>query len=425
MQAKPTTFPMSKPELDVALLLYSPDEAHAQRFAMRMRALVELRWADSREKLANRALLEEQQARVLLLDFSKDCADHAADITRQLASVSPGIVLLGIGSASESRGAGVLAALRAGVTDFIDIDAADDELLALLRRALAQAKHAPAGDIPAASRGQLVVTCGVRPGVGSSTLVAHLGALAAATGKAQAESRDNRVLLLDLGHSRGDVALYLGVAGTFRFSDALRSAHRLDRTLVDTAVTRHASGASVLSHSRQVVDGAPDEGDVTALLERLLGMFDVVLCDLAVHALPHYARSLLPMADEIWLVSDLNVSSVVSLDACLVELERLRARDLRVSLVVNRHDDAYAVPAARLAERFRLPLLAALPERSRALGMSASRGALLHDISPRDRYIQALQPLLSRLRLKGRQMEASTGWKKLLNVIGGRPWKRR
>jgi hypothetical protein len=32
---------------------------------------------------------------------------------------------------------------------------------------------------------------------------------------------------------------------------------------------------------------------------------------------------------------------------------------------------------------------------------------------------------LSRLRLKGRQMEVSTGWKKLLNVIGGRPWKRR
>lgn len=425
MHAKPATFPMSKPELDVALLLYSPDEANAQRFATRMRPLVELRWADSRDGLASRALLEEQRSRVLLLDFSRECAEHSSDIARQLAAVSPGIALLGIGSASEGRGGGVLAALRAGVTDFVDIDAADAEILALLQRVLAQASGAATEGAATASRGQLVLACGVRAGAGGSTLVAHLGAMAAAAGKARPEDHGNRVLLLDLGHSRGDVALYLGTGGSFRFADALRSAHRIDATLVDTAIAQHASGAAVLGHTRQALDAPPDEGDVAALLERLLGMFDVVLCDLAADALPHYARSLLPLADEIWLVSDQSVSSVVSLDACLHELERLHARDLRVSLVANRNHDAYAMAPSWLAERFQLPLLATLPERSRALGMSASRGALLHELSPRDRYVQALAPLLARLRLKHRPAETPRGWKKLLNPIGGMPWKRR
>ena len=54
-----------------------------------------------------------------------------------------------------------------------------------------------------------------------------------------------------------------------------------------------------------------------------------------------------------------------------VLLERLHARDLRVSLVANRNHDAYAMAPSWLAERFQLPLLATLPERSRALGMSA------------------------------------------------------
>ena len=54
-----------------------------------------------------------------------------------------------------------------------------------------------------------------------------------------------------------------------------------------------------------------------------------------------------------------------------------------------------------------------------------ARGALLHELSPRDRYVQALAPLLARLRLKHRPAETPRGWKKLLNPIGGMPWKRR
>ena len=426
MQPNPTVVTLTKPALEQTLLLYSPDENNAQRFAARLRNLVTLSWCDSHQFSASRRILDEHQPRLVMLDFSKGHTDASTEIARQLMALDPGLVLLGMGAAASDRGAGVLCAMRAGLKDFIDIDAGDEEILDQLKTALEQLRTAAEGQ-PARSgrRGQLVLVCGVRPGLGSSTLAAHLGALAAAIKPSPGSAAHaNDVMLLDLGHSRGDLGLYLGTGGDFHFDDALRNAGRIDATLVRTAVPHHASGAAVLGQPRERnISLAGTE--VGPLTERLLGMFDVVLCDLDTRVLDDVAHSLLKMADEIWLVADQAIGSMVALDTCLRQLERAQARDLRVSLVVNRYDEACGVNGARLSERFGIPLLAALPERSRVLRASANRGSLLHETAPNDAYVRALSPLLARLRLRVKRDGNRGAWKTWLNRMGGTQWKRR
>nr|WP_199043411.1 fimbrial protein [Dyella sp. ASV24] len=426
MQANPTVVTLAKPTLEPTLLLYSPDENNAQRFSARLRNLVTLSWCDSNQFSASRRVLDQHQPRLVLLDFSKGYTDASAEIARQLMALDPGLTLLGIGSAASDRGAGVLGAMRAGLKEFIDIDAGDEEILDQLKTALEQLKTAASG-LPArvAKRGQLVLVCGVRPGLGSSTLAAHLGALAASA-KPQTDAPDsvNNVMLMDLGHSSGDVGLYLGTGGDFHLDDALRNANRIDATLVRTAVPRHASGTAVLGQPRErniSLAGA----EVAPLLERLLSMFDLVLCDLDSRVLDDVAHSLLKLADEIWLVTDQSIGSMVALDACLRQLERSQARDLRVSLVINRYDEACGITGARMSERFSLPLLATLPERSRPLRAAANRGSLLHETLPNDAYVRALSPLLSRFRLRVRREADKGALKALLNRLGGTLWKRR
>ncbi|WP_157956626.1 fimbrial protein [Dyella sp. C11] len=426
MQANPTVVTLTKPALDSTLLLYSPDENNAQRFSARLRSLVMLSWCDSNQFSASRRVLDAHQARLVLLDFSKGYTDASAEIARQLMALDPGLVLLGIGSAASDRGAGVLCAMRAGLRDFIDIDAGDDEILDQLKTALVQWRTAADGQpARAVKRGQLVLICGVRPGLGSSTLTAHLGALAASIKpSAVAPASANNVMLLDLGHSSGDVSLYLGTGGDFHFDDALRNANRIDATLVRTAVPRHVSGVAVLGQPRErniSLGGA----EVGPLLERLLTMFDLVLCDLDSRMLDDVAHTLLKMADEIWLVTDQSIGSMVALDACLRQLERAQARDLRVSLVVNRHDEACGISGARIAERFSVPLLATLPERSRPLRTTANRGSLLHETAPNDLYVRALAPLLDRFRLRTKRDAGRGGLRMLINRLGGNLWKRR
>lgn len=437
MNALAAILPISKLEPGVDVLFYSPDEKRAQRLTARLRDLAHVQWEDSRTFSPEHWESRRGTQHLILLDYSTDSAAASTALARQLTALAPGLPLFGVGSTASDQAAGVLAALRAGVLDFFDMDASDAEIRTLLEHAL----HLPATPaMPVApaphKRGQLVVLLGVRPGVGASTLAAHLGVLATpqppekelhkrATGK-QEPANDvptPRTLLLDLGQPAGDAELYLGIGSDFHYADALRSASRIDATLIRTALPHHASHLAVLSQGTEMPLPPPDAVETGVLVEHLLEHVDMLLCDLGGLPARLAPTALLRTADEIWLVADQGIASVVSLDACLRELERAGVRDHRLSLVINRHDDDCGIGAEQIAKRFNLPLLATLPDRSRALRASANQGFLLHQVAPRDPYVRALAPLLAKLRTSALQAAATSRWKKLFTRGGGPRWK--
>ncbi|GLQ99758.1 AAA family ATPase [Dyella mobilis] len=423
MQTAASIIPFGKQELGVKLLFYSPDEQRAQRLAARLRHLAVVHWEDSRRFSAEHWAALRCEHRMVLLDYACETADASTALARQLSMLSPGLPMLGVGSTAADRATGVLAALRAGVRDFIDVDAQDDEIRALLDHALEHAAQAQASPAPATrNNGQLVVLMGVRAGVGTSTLAAHLGVLSMPPVKAPAEAAAEAIahsLLLDLGQPAGDASLYLGTKGDFHFEDALRNATRIDPTLIRTAIPHHVSRLVVLAQAHENVGGF----DAAPLVDRLQSLFELMLCDaggLQPRELPH---ALLQSADEIWLVADQGIASMVSLDACMRQLAQLNARDKRVALVVNRYDEECGITARQMAERFELPLLATLPDRARALRSSANQGLLLHQVAPHDAYLRALAPLLAKLHIGVKDGADSSRWKRLFNLKGEHRWK--
>lgn len=444
MTSTASILPMSQLEPGVDVLFYSSDEKHAQRLAARLRDLARVHWEDSR--LFSPASWHSQyRGRYLvLLDYANDDAPASTEIAHQLLTMAPGLPLFGVGSTASEHAAGILAALRAGVLDFFDLDASDAELRVLLEHAakLPTDTHAATTSAPVPRRlGQLVLLLGVRPGVGCSTLAAHLGALAApappkpaagnapsgAEKPAAADAPAPQALLLDLGQPASDAELYLGVTGEFHYADALRNAGRIDATLLRSALSRHgASQLAVLSQDAQAPLYAPDAAEAGVLVERLREHVDLVLCDLGGLPVRQIPASLLHAATEIWLVVDQGIATMVSLDRCLRDLQQAGARDQRLGLVVNRHDDDCSLAPQQIAKRFELPLLATLPNRSHSLLISANQGKLLHQSAPRDPYIRALAPL--RARLHTANMPPSSAipwWKRLFPRAGGSPWKTR
>jgi len=437
MNALAAILPLSKLEPGVDVLFYSPDEKRAQRLAARLRDLAHVHWEDIRTFSPERWESRRGTQHLILLDYSTDSADASTALARQLTALAPGLPLFGVGSTASDQAAGVLAALRAGVLDFFDMDASDEEIRTLLEHAL----HLPAlPATPAApaprKRGQLVLLLGVRPGVGASTLAAHLGVLATpqpsekerprhATDKTESgsDTPTPRTLLLDLGQPAGDAELYLGIASDFHYADALRSASRIDATLIRTALPHHPGRLAVLTQGTEMPLPPPEAPEAAVLVEHLLDHVEMLLCDLGGLPTRLVPSALLHAADEIWLVADQGIASVVSLDACLHELERAGARDHRLSLVINRHDADCGIAAEQVAKRFNLPLLATLPDRSRTLRASANQGFLLHQVAPRDPYVRALAPLLARLRTSVPHPASTPRWKTLLTRGGGPRWK--
>lgn len=437
MNALAAILPISKLEPGVDVLFYSPDEKRAQRLTARLRDLAHVQWEDSRTFSPERWESRRGTQHLILLDYSTDSANASTALARQLTALAPGLPLFGVGSTASDQAAGVLAALRAGVLDFFDMDASDHEIRTLLEHALhlPVTPAAPAAPAPR-KRGQLVLLLGVRPGVGASTLAAHLGVLATPQPPEKSPRRLDsdkqgpatdtatpKTLLLDLGQPAGDAELYLGIGSDFHYADALRSASRIDATLIRTALPHHASHLAVLAQGSEMPLPPPDAPEAAILVERLLEHVEMLLCDLGGLPTRLVPAALLRAADEIWLVADQGIASVVSLDACLRELERIGVRDHRLSLVINRHDADCGIGAEQIAKRFNLPLLATLPDRSRALRASANQGLLLHQVTPRDPYVRALAPLLAKLRTGASHNVAAPRWKTLFTRGGGPRWK--
>ncbi|MCD9087414.1 fimbrial protein [Stenotrophomonas sp. SY1] len=377
------------------LVLYAPDNRHIARLGTMLSGHAEIRWVDSREISARQLLEGTPDDAVVLLDYCGGNAAYSTDIARQLSSQQPGTSLIGVGTTGPEQANHLLAAVRSGVRDFIDIDNTTTQMLEVFERVGSTPTPTRNMAMPAPETkpsGRLVLLLGVRPGVGTSTLATHLGAMLAEQDPPVPENGQlhSWLLLLDLGQPSADAALYLGMESHFNYEQALHSVERLDRTFAGTAFAHHASGLALLGNASGTLLKKHEPG---ALLDRLRSVFALTLCDaggLPIQLLPD---ALLRSATEIWLVADQAIGSLVSLDQTVRELDQRGQRDARLKLIVNHYDANGGLADTQIAQRFQLPLLATIPDRSRVLRSNAGLGRLLTEAAPRDPYLKALAPL--------------------------------
>lgn len=355
------------------------------------------------ERLAER--LERERPAVIVIDFQHVEADRATRLAQGASAASPGAVLAAMGRTSDPHAA--LSALRAGAREFLDVDSPPAEVGALL---LGLLRGSP-GAQPV--RSKVIALIGARAGVGTSTLGVHVG-----VSVQRALPANRHVALLDLGVPIGDSQIMLETRGSYSFAEAVRNQHRLDLTLVQTALPRHASGLALLalpssvSELRELTHAA-----AVAVIQRLRSLFDVQVIDLGGFASAEFVAQVAAASDECLLVCDQAAPSVVS---GLEVARSLRARNLRPQLVVNKADDRVAPLPAQIADRLELPLLATLPRRHVALLQAINTGRLLSDTAPNDPYSVALHGLIARLlpdAAPTAAAPAAPGWRRLLRQL--------
>ncbi len=300
-------------------------------------------------------------------------------------------------------------ALRAGVSDCLDLSDEPDARKTLNRLMDAPMVRAPGGPV----RSRSVLLLGARQGMGVTTLATHLAELCQAhLVKAQADPRRGSVqaplrasparaasvCLLDLGLPTRDGLLYFGVPEGFHFLDAVNNLHRLDDTLLDSALPHGAQGLGILSFP-QDLDAMRDvtHKDGLALFDRLHDFFRYLVVDAGgLDNLP-FIVSLCGAADEIWMVTDQSLGGMLSLAECLSVLRAQGVDTQRLQLVVNRYDSRYGLSASQIAEKFDIELLDILPDCTLALWNHLNRGVRLTQSAPRNPYVQAVRRLSDRL----------------------------
>lgn len=333
--------------------------------------------------------------KLLLLDFSGNCGEEDIDcnasmigLAQRLKAVLPDLQMVAVGTMDYPDGA--IAALRAGVHHFVDMHADAEEARNVIRKLIVP----DAAAIPESCT--LIALAGARIGIGTTTLAVHLADLLQQ--RRTLQQTEPRIGLLDLGLPVGDGQLYLNAAGAFHLDEAIRNRHRLDQTLIQTALPRTASGVRIVSLPRTSNEIAGiAASDTVALLTQLCPYFDVLIVDLG--GFPHagFISRIAQAVDETWLITDQSVGSLVSLASLLKELDihvaGTESQAEKRQLIVNRYDTRYGMDAEQIAERFGLPLKAVLPECAARMVSAANLGKLLHEVARGDPYVRAVQKL--------------------------------
>jgi pilus assembly protein CpaE len=355
------------------------------------------------------AMLDERismlSPQALFLDFSGTQAAAACEVHESLKRDWPELPVLGCGAAAES--ASMLAALRAGVDDFVDLAGPAAEvvrtLVALLERRSKRSARA---------RGCTVALLGARAGLGVSTLATSLALTlqdlitqTAQASRAQAQREPGMLhrgaALLDLGLPARDGLLYLDTESSFSFVDGVHNLRRLDQTLMRTALAHHTSGLAILplpSSLAQVREISHAES--VSLIRRLGDFFDFQIADLGGFTTIDFIAQAVRDADKAWLVCDQSISGVVATASLLKELNARGLESQRFSLVVNKFDSHVGLPARDIAARLGIALGHVLPARSTALLAAASRGEMLVRTARHDAYVQAVLGMAKTLRLE-------------------------
>lgn len=395
------------------VLLVAADAVEASRLQTRVGAGFEVVHCPADIDSLLSALHEPVQAAVVLFDARKDLA-KSVELAQWLRRYKTALPVLAMGHAHTAQVP--LAALRAGVLDFLDASSDADDALEPLWSACARQGSNRRGQ----GKGHCVALVGARAGMGVTTLATHLAAVLSdwssswRTSKhkedaaAQDSDRDLGVALLDLGFPLKDAQMLLGIPSGLHMVDCIQGAHRLDRAMLASALERDAHGVAVLSwpaHVAQLRD--VDAASVGAMVQQLRDFYAWQVIDLGAFPSPDIVQSVMREADHVWAVCDQSLGGIVSLTEWLRELPVQEGYQAWChGLVLNRWHREAGMSASDIARRMQLPLLQALPSREAELLQASSAGQLLHQAMPNDVYCQGVKALAARLvdPVSGRQV---------------------
>lgn len=340
-------------------------------------------------------LLDMTGARLAFVDLCPATLHQDAMFLEGLVAAKPLLPVVAV--AKEADQTLLLSAMRAGARDFVTQELRGGDVAQVVHRLIEKAPHS-LKTAPGESCWTAAVLA-ARPGNDAPMFALHM-ALAV-----QAQSPQNRTLLLDLGAPPADTLLFLGIKSSYTFVDAVRSLRRLDATLIETAFGKHKSGLSLLAmpDDPHLVTKDITSADVYVLLGALRRFFTHIVINLGGVLASDFLYLILGRADRVVFVVE---QSLPSCKQSTLLLQRLRENKIDLTnagVVVDHYLEKMPPSAKDIASGMGLPLLASLPSSGMARLAAMNSGESMFDTKPRDPYAVSLQRLTHTLVAAPRQ----------------------
>ena len=290
----------------------------------------------------------------------------------------------------------VVQILRAGAMELVRRPIDPRELVGALDK-LARFRGRQAQRQP----GRVTAVFSAKGGLGATTLAVNLAVCLTEAAKTKS------TLLVELDTRQSDVVTFLDLHPRYSILDVFESLDRMDESLLQGLIVKHASGLSVLPGPSRIERAYLGAEQVQAGIELLREHFDHVVLDLR-HDVEPGTIAALEGADTVLFLTSLNVSALRSGAATLAAFRHLGLDLRKLKVVVMRDGTGEDVTVKHAREMLGLPVYWKTPSEYAPVVASINSGRPVVTESPRSKFARNVRQLSDLLSGDGRSSAPST-----------------
>jgi pilus assembly protein CpaE len=309
-------------------------------------------------------LIRQNRPKMVFLDLREN-PERALEVAQRISSFFKEVLIVVSGHNSSLDI--IKACMEAGVRDFLSRPLAGDEIHALFEKhRLALAADTSVGD----RTGRIVTIFSNKGGLGKTTIAVNLAL-------ALSETIGKPVALVDLNLQLGDITTFLDVEPKQTIVDIARNIGRVDAAYLESSLAPYTAGNGtvyVLADPLHVEDAEDLTADqINSVLTVLRSSFEYVVIDTTTS---FDAKTLcaLDLADQILLVSIVNLPSIRSSQRLLSLFERLGYDPQKVKLVINRYMAGEEITIEDVEETLEHPVFWKIPNSYFSVMTAINRG---------------------------------------------------
>ena len=301
--------------------------------------------------------IQDTRADVLLLDIPSENPATALHAIELLQNEVPKSAVFAVGEMNQPQV--IVAAMRSGAREYLERPPKANQLVEAFARLTSSHHKGQSGG----ERGQVFTVLNAKGGSGATTVAVNT-ALAL-------QRQHGNVALVDLA-PLGHAALHLNIKPVFTVEDALRNLHRLDPSLLEGFMTRHAEGLWLLAGPHQPLPMESSAGDFARLFDLLVSQYHHVVVDASTR-LDRATRIVCDLSQKVLLVAHTDVTSLWSAAQIQNYLSESGKHD-RMCLVLNRFHKIPGFSAEDAERATHLKILWKIPNHYAAVINSIDRG---------------------------------------------------
>lgn len=339
--------------------------------------------------------LERVRPDVVLADIS-DWKEPLEGLVSAIRNVTGDAMVIALNNSADASV--ILAAMRAGVNEYIYPPIDEPLRRALERRSLERGRRRDGSD---KGSGKAFGFLSAKGGCGATTLGCHV---AAELGHAQ-----QKVLLADLDLDAGMVAFITKTKAVYSILDAVNNLHRLDISYWKALVSNGIPGVEIVSSPLALASKQqPKDEQIRQVLAFAKPNYDWTIADLG-RSLSHMAMAALEEIDELCLVTTLEVPALHQSKQIVQTLLDGGYGKNRIRLILNRSPKRLDITPGELEKMLGVGIFFMIPNDYPELYETYAEGRMLNRSSELGRQIGLLAYKLAGME-EEKQPKKKFGW---------------